>query len=103
MLDARARGVAVTVVWPGPASGAGTPFTTLAAAGATVRAGSAPAIHGKVMVADDRTLYVGSVNLTATSLDDNRELGLLLAEPQTAAEVGAIVAADAAGGAAPAP
>ena len=55
------------------------------------------------MVADDRTLYLGSVNLTPTSLDDNRELGLLLAEPQTAAEVGAIVAADAAGGAAPAP
>jgi len=103
LLDARARGVAVTVVWPGPATGAGAPFTTLAAAGATVRAAGAPAIHGKVLVADDRTLYVGSVNLTSTSLDDNRELGLLLAAPQIAAEVGALVAADAAGGAAPAP
>ena len=57
-------------------------------AGATVRAVGAPAIHGKVVVADDRTLYLGSVNLTPTSLDDNRELGLLLAQPQTAAEVG---------------
>jgi cardiolipin synthase len=103
LLDARARGVAVTVVWPGPAAGAGAPFTTLVAAGATVRAAGAPPIHGKVLVADDRTLYVGSVNLTATSLDDNRELGLLLAAPQTAAEVEAIVADDAAGGAAPAP
>jgi cardiolipin synthase len=103
LLDDRARGVAVTVVWPGPATGAGAPFTTLAAAGATVRALGAPAIHGKVVVADDRTLYLGSVNLTPTSLDDNRELGLLLAAPQTAAEVAAIVAADAAGGVAPAP
>ncbi len=103
LVDARARGVAVTVVWPGPAAGAGAPFVKLAAAGATVRAVGAPAIHGKVVVADDRTLYVGSVNLTPTSLDANRELGLLLAEPQSAAEVAAIVAADAARGAAPAP
>jgi len=103
LLDARARGVAVTVAWPGPAAGAGAPFTKLAAAGATVRAVGAPAIHGKVVVADARSLYLGSVNLTPTSLDDNRELGLLLAEPEIAAEVGAIVAADAAGGMAPAP
>jgi cardiolipin synthase A/B len=103
LLDARARGVAVTLAWPGPAAGAGTPFTALAAAGATVRAVGAPAIHGKIVVADARTLYVGSVNLTPTSLDDNRELGLLWAEPQTAAEVAAIVAADAAGGTPPGP
>ena len=103
LLDARARGVAVTVAWPGPAAGAGAPFTKLAAAGATVRAVDAPAIHGKVLVADDRTLYLGSVNLTPTSLDHNRELGLLLTDPQTAVVVDAIVAADAAGGAPPAP
>jgi phosphatidylserine/phosphatidylglycerophosphate/cardiolipin synthase-like enzyme len=91
------------VAWPGPASGAGAPFTMLAAAGASVRAVDAPAIHGKVVVADHHTLYVGSVNLTPTSLDDNRELGLLLDEPETAAEVAAIVAADAAGGVPPEP
>ncbi len=103
LLDARARGVAVTLAWPGPAAGAGAPFTTLAAAGAIVRAVGAPAIHGKVVVADDRTLYLGSVNLTPTSLDDNRELGLLLAEPPLAAEVAEIVAVDVAGGVGPAP
>ncbi len=103
LLDARARGVAVTLNWPGPAAGAGAPFTTLAAAGATVRAATAPPIHGKVAVADGRALYIGSANLTSTSLDDNRELGLLLPQPDTAAEIGAIVAADAAGGDAPAP
>jgi phosphatidylserine/phosphatidylglycerophosphate/cardiolipin synthase-like enzyme len=101
LLDARARGVAVTLAWPGPADGAGTPFTALAAAGAVVRVVTAPAIHGKVVVADGRTLYLGSANLTPTSLDDNRELGLLLAQPEAAAQVAAVVAADAAGGAPP--
>lgn len=103
LLDARARGVAVTLAWPGPAAAAGAPFTTLAAAGATVRAVGAPAIHGKVLVADGAALYVGSANLTPTSLDANREIGLLLAQPNTAAEVTAIVAGDAAAGTAPSP
>jgi len=85
LLDARARGVAVTLAWPGPASGAGSPFLELAATGAVVRAVTAPPIHGKVLVADGRTLYVGSANLTPTSLDDNREMGLWLDQPATAA------------------
>jgi cardiolipin synthase A/B len=95
--------VAVTLAWPGPAAGAAAPFTKLAAAGATVRAVSAPAIHGKVLVADGRTLYLGSANLTPTSLDDNREIGLLLAQPPAAAQVDAVVAGDAATGTPPAP
>ena len=103
LLAARGRGVAVTLAWPGPAAGAGAPFAKLAAAGATVRAVGAPAIHGKVVVADQRALYLGSANLTPTSLDDNREIGLLLAQPATAAQVAGLVAADAAGGAAPSP
>jgi cardiolipin synthase A/B len=103
LLSARARGVAVTLAWPGPAAGAGQAFTALAAAGATVRAVAAPPIHGKVVVADDRTLYLGSVNLSPTSLDHNREVGLLLSQPDVAARVGAIVAADSAAGVAPGP
>ncbi|HEY5089603.1 MAG TPA: phospholipase D-like domain-containing protein [Polyangia bacterium] len=101
LLDARARGVAVTLAWPGPASGAGSPFLELAATGAVVRAVTAPPIHGKVLVADGRTLYVGSANLTPTSLDDNREMGLWLDQPATAALIATTVADDAAGGAAP--
>ena len=77
LLDARGRGVAITLVWPGPPDG-GTAFATLAAAGATVRAVERPAIHAKVVVADGRRLYLGSANFTPTSLDRNRELGLRL-------------------------
>jgi cardiolipin synthase A/B len=103
LLDARSRGVAVTLGWPGPAVGAGAPFTTLAAAGATIRAVTAPPIHGKVVDADDRVLYLGSVNLSPTSLDDNREIGLQLEQPDAAARVGALVAADATAGLPPSP
>jgi cardiolipin synthase len=98
LVSARGRGVAVTLVWPGPASEAGAPFATLTGAGAVVRIATAPPIHGKVILADDRRLYVGSANLTPTSLDDNREIGLLLDQPGTAAAIGGTVAADAAGG-----
>jgi phosphatidylserine/phosphatidylglycerophosphate/cardiolipin synthase-like enzyme len=103
LLAARARGVAVTLAWPGPATGAGASFTRLAAAGATVRAVSAPPIHGKVVVADGRTLYLGSANLSPTSLDDNREMGLLLQQPDVAARVAGVVAGDAATGLPPSP
>ncbi|HEY4393474.1 MAG TPA: phospholipase D-like domain-containing protein [Polyangia bacterium] len=103
LLDARARGVAVTLAWPGPAAGAGTSFTKLAAAGATVRAVSAPPIHGKVVVADQQTFYLGSVNLSPTSLDDNRESGLLLQQAEAAAQVAGVVAGDAAVGTPPGP
>jgi len=101
LLDARARGVAVALAWPGPAASAGAPFLNLAAAGAVVRAVTAPPIHGKVVVADGQTLYVGSANLTPTSLDDNREMWIWLDQAATAAQVAATVAGDVASGAAP--
>jgi phosphatidylserine/phosphatidylglycerophosphate/cardiolipin synthase-like enzyme len=100
LLAARARGVAVTLVWPGPAD-AGAAFAKLAAAGATVRAVAAPAIHAKVVVADGRTLYLGSANFTPTSLDRNRELGLRLDDAAVARRVAATVADDAARGVSP--
>jgi cardiolipin synthase len=103
LLDARDRGVGVTLAWPGPAAGASSAFTRLAAAGATVRAVDAPPIHGKVVVADNRILYLGSVNLSPTSLDDNREIGVLVQQPDLASRVTRVVADDASGGAPPGP
>jgi phosphatidylserine/phosphatidylglycerophosphate/cardiolipin synthase-like enzyme len=100
LLAARARGVAVTLVWPGPPD-AGAAFAKLAAAGATVRALADPTIHAKVVVADGRRLYLGSANFTPTSLDRNRELGLVLDDANLARRVAATVADDAARGTAP--
>jgi phosphatidylserine/phosphatidylglycerophosphate/cardiolipin synthase-like enzyme len=100
LLDARARGVAVTVVGPdGVAGGSGA--ARLAAAGAVVRGQDSPPIHAKALVADGRITYVGSVNLTPTSLDRNRELGLRLDSPELAARIAAVISDDAARGVPP--
>jgi len=100
LLAARGRGVAVTLVWPGPPD-AGAAFAKLAAAGAMVRAVATPAIHAKVVVADARRLYIGSANFTPTSLDRNRELGLRLDDADLARRVAGTVADDAARGISP--
>lgn len=101
LVAARGRGVAVTLAWPGPAAGAPATFQDLAATGAIVRAVGAPPIHGKTIAVDDRAAYVGSANLTATSLDANREVGLRLDDPALARALAATVAADAASGVPP--
>ncbi|HET6148141.1 MAG TPA: phospholipase D-like domain-containing protein [Polyangia bacterium] len=91
-----ARGVAVSAVVPGT----GRSTTTQAAvihlveAGAAVRALLAPTVHAKAIVADGARLYVGSVNLTAASLDDNREIGVLLDDATLAARVARTIAGD---------
>jgi phosphatidylserine/phosphatidylglycerophosphate/cardiolipin synthase-like enzyme len=100
---ARGRGVAVTVVWPGPAAGAARAFLDLAAAGIEVRALDGPAVHAKAIAADGQAAYVGSANLTPTSLDHDRELGLRLTDAGVAAALAATIAADAARGAVPSP
>ena len=103
LIAARGRGVGVTVVWPGPAAGAPSVFLSLAAAGIDVRALDGPPVHAKAVSADGRTAYVGSANLTPTSLDHDRELGLALADPSVAAALAATIAGDAARGASPSP
>jgi phosphatidylserine/phosphatidylglycerophosphate/cardiolipin synthase-like enzyme len=94
---ARARGVAVSVGLPASGTSGATTAAgaDLTAAGVTVRAVGAPPLHAKAVVADGRALFVGSVNLTATSLDANREVGLLLTGDDAAARViGETIAAD---------
>ncbi len=50
--------------------------------GVDVRTLSSPYIHAKLMVADDIKAYIGSINFTTQSLDANRELGILISEPE---------------------
>jgi cardiolipin synthase len=100
LLDARARGVSVTVVGPVPLTD-GSGAARLAAAGVVVRGQDSPPIHAKALVADGRLTYVGSANLTPTSLDRNRELGLRLDSAEIAEQIAAVVTSDAARGVAP--
>ena len=100
---AHTRGVAVTVVAPASDTSAATAaaLRALAAAGVTVRVVPAPTIHAKAMVIDQRIAYVGSVNFTRASLDDNREVGILLDIPAAVARISTTIAGDAARGGPP--
>jgi cardiolipin synthase A/B len=57
-------------------------FEQLTSSGAQIRTYDPNAslyIHAKVIVADDARAFVGSENFSAASLDDNRELGIVIA------------------------
>ncbi|HIC88535.1 MAG TPA: hypothetical protein EYP04_03915, partial [Anaerolineae bacterium] len=55
--------------------------------GAQVRYLDAPYVHAKVMIIDGQQGFVGSENFTTNSLDHNRELGVLFAEPAPVAQM----------------
>jgi len=96
LLAAVARGVAISVVLPGTNRSTSTDAaaSTLSAGGVSVRALAAPTVHGKAIVADGARLYIGSINLTAASLDQNREFGLRLDDAAMAGRVAAAIAGD---------
>lgn len=52
-------------------------------AGGTVKFLSSPYPHAKLILSDDSKAYVGSVNLSKQSMDENRELGIILTEPNS--------------------
>ncbi len=37
-----------------------------------------PYVHAKAMLIDDRYLYIGSINFSANSMDNNREIGIIV-------------------------
>jgi cardiolipin synthase len=96
LVAAAARAVSVTVVLPGTGRSALTSGAArrLADGGASVRVLASPTVHAKAMVADGARLYVGSANLTAGSLDHNREVGILLDDAATAGQVARAIDAD---------
>ncbi len=92
------RGVRVTVVMT-DASDWDDAFAELTRCGVAVRVfhGQRYYIHAKVIVVDGRRALVSSQNLSAGSLEDNRELGVELTAPALVRALGADLAADAAG------
>jgi cardiolipin synthase len=102
LIGAHDRGVVVTIVVPATNRSASTTATLnqLSASGVVVRTSATPTVHAKAMVVDGRQVYVGSVNFTRASLDDNREIGFLTNDsPALATRVGTTIATDAATGA----
>lgn len=83
LIAAARRGVHVEVVLPQPSGSSSSNdanVSRLLQGGVKVRYISVVYMHAKMMLADGRLAFVGSENFSATSLDDNRELGIIIAD-----------------------
>lgn len=80
LIAAARRGVSVRLILPGSTDIGAADVARLKSGGVQLVYVSAPFIHAKVIVADGRLAFVGSENFSSTSLDENREVGLLLAD-----------------------
>jgi phosphatidylserine/phosphatidylglycerophosphate/cardiolipin synthase-like enzyme len=97
LIAAAGRGVAVRVILPAaPADdpGANADVPRLIQAGVQVRYSQTLYIHAKMIVADGVRAFVGSENFSAQSLDANRELGIVVADPAALARLTATFASD---------
>ena len=70
----------------------------LAAAGVDVRFARGVYIHAKAIIIDSDTVWLGSQNFTSTSLDQNREVGIVIDDTTNVARVSAVFEADFAAG-----
>jgi len=84
LISAVERGVGVQVVMSPGQTGkdANAPgLQKIQAGGVMTCMVKSPYIHAKIIVADNSTAFVGSENFSPTSLDKNRELGILTQDP----------------------
>jgi phosphatidylserine/phosphatidylglycerophosphate/cardiolipin synthase-like enzyme len=83
LMKAARRGVRVRILMTASDEWTGT-LARLVTAGAEVRTYPATKsslyIHAKVIIADGTKAFVGSENFSVTSLDDNRELGIMVTD-----------------------
>ncbi|HEX9069686.1 MAG TPA: phospholipase D-like domain-containing protein [Ktedonobacterales bacterium] len=84
LVAAARRGVSVRLLLPG-VSGSGDSteranVAALTAAGGMVRRSARYYIHAKLIVADANIAFVGSENISVASLDQNREMGIIVSD-----------------------
>ncbi|GAC1430862.1 MAG: hypothetical protein PVS3B3_05230 [Ktedonobacteraceae bacterium] len=84
LIDAAQHGVRVQVILPLARSGSSDSNSqgigTIKQGGVQVREDPRLYMHAKIIVVDGRKAFVGSENISAQSLDKNRELGILIAD-----------------------
>jgi phosphatidylserine/phosphatidylglycerophosphate/cardiolipin synthase-like enzyme len=59
----------------------------LKADGISVHTISHPYMHAKMMLVDDQRAYVGSINDTTASIEQNRELGIIVSQPDIIGQI----------------
>lgn len=90
LIAARNRHVRVRLITSSDSAG----VEELRRAGIGVTVLSSPYIHAKAIVADGRRVFIGSENFSSTSLDRNREAGIILSDRATVSVVERTFAAD---------
>lgn len=75
LLSAKSKIMPVRIILPDPKK-----VKNLEIPGAQVKTLNNPYPHAKLILADGQRAYLGSINLTAQSLDQNRELGILVSQ-----------------------
>lgn len=94
---AEARGVAVRLLMSpeyGDDDRGAAERERLAAAGVETRYARGVYVHAKAIIVDGTVAWIGSQNFTATSLDDNREVGIVLTDPANVGRVGGVFSLD---------
>ena len=80
-IAARKRGVVVRIlVPPSTDQDQRDQIDKLIAAGVDARVLKSPTLHAKMILVDDVRVFVGSQNMSATSIEHNREVGVILTE-----------------------
>jgi cardiolipin synthase A/B len=86
LIDAAGRGISVRVITSPPIDSTGpdrneADLDKMQRGRVYVRYLASPYIHAKLIVADAMLGYIGSGNISTTSLEYNRELGIILSDP----------------------
>jgi len=93
LVTAARRGVQVRII-VSPSADFATEVAALTDSGVNIRLSSSLYIHAKLIVADGERAFIGSQNLSATSLDQNRELGIIVDDPVNLARLTRTFAVD---------
>lgn len=82
--NAAQHGVQIQVILPAPSSGSSdsnsSGIATLKQSGVNVREDPYLYMHAKIIIVDGQEAFVGSENISAQSLDQNRELGIVISD-----------------------
>ena len=85
IVNAAKRGVQVEVILPAASNASGDSnsqgIAAIKQSGVQVREDPQLYMHAKIIVVDNTIAFVGSENISAQSLDQNRELGIIVSDP----------------------
>jgi cardiolipin synthase A/B len=85
LANAAQHGVQVKVILPSASSTSGDSnsqgIATIKQSGVQVREDPQLYMHAKIIVVDNKVAFVGSENISTQSLDQNRELGIIVSDP----------------------